>query len=309
MTVYQKLVLFQFAIVIPFVAGCAARPRIAVPEALSRRLLQVNIMGLEPLIVLWCTWGLALTAGLAVLPLFGFGLVVAGVLAGSLAATGLGLSGRRRKAFLVSCSLANHGFTMGGALCYFFFGEKGLGYSVILVLYFIPYVYCLVFPYARAGAGSRLFSRGELKSIVCTARNLPLAAMGAGLLLSLAGIAKPVIDFPVDVLLVLSIGLYYFTLGITFTGIDLAGSWRELAVLCGIKFIAIPGAAYLVLLCLPLEPTIRGVVQLQAFMPAAIYSVVTAVLFDQDAGLASSLFVSSTAVFLLVVLPLMLLTA
>ena len=64
-----------------------------------------------------------------------------------------------------------------------------------------------------------------------------------------------------------------------------------------------PGAAFLILSLLPLAPAVKGVIQLQAIMPAAIYSVVTAVLFDQDSKLASSLFICNTVVFLVAVLP------
>jgi predicted permease len=303
MPIYLKFAFFQCAIIIPFIAGCALRTRLASPQELSRSLVRVNIFCLEPLIVLWCTWGLTMSAELMVLPVFGLGLVAAGVLAGSVAATFLKLEGPRRKSFLISTSLANHGFTMGGALCYFFFGEKGLGYSVILVLYFIPYVYCLVFPYSKAGTGGRIFPRGELKKIIFTLQNMPLFAMAAGLLLSSTGISRPDIAFPVDWLLLCSVSLYYFTLGITFTGVDIGGTRRELAALSVIKFIILPGAAFMLLSLLPLDSAVKGVIQMQACMPAAIYSVVTAVLFDQDSDLASSLFVSSTVIFLVGVLP------
>ena len=101
--------------------------RVESPQDLSRRLVRINIIGLEPLIVLWCTWGLTVSAGLMILPVCGFGLIVLGVLAGSLAASMMKLSGKRRQTFLITSSLANHGFTMGGFLCYFFLGESGTG--------------------------------------------------------------------------------------------------------------------------------------------------------------------------------------
>ena len=309
MSIHVKFALFQCAIIIPFIAGTALRSRLARPEVLSRGLVRANVIGLEPLIVLWCTWGLRLSADLMVLPVFGVGLVAAGVLAGSVAATLLKLRGVRRKSFLICSSLANHGFTMGGALCYFFFGERGLGYSVILVLYFIPYVYCLVFPYVKARSGSPIYPRGELKKIIFNLQNMPLFAMAAGLLVNTSGIGRPNIAFPVDALLLTSVSLYYFTLGITFTGVDIGGMRRELAALSVIKFIIVPGVAFLLLSALPLEPVVKGVIQLQACMPAAIYSVVTAVLFDQDSKLASSLFVCNTVIFLVAVLPVIFLLA
>lgn len=303
MSIYLKFALFQCAIIIPFISGIAARTRVESPQDLSRRLLRINIIGLEPLIVLWCTWGLTVSAGLMILPACGFGLIVLGVLAGSLTARMMRLSGRRRQTFLITSSLANHGFTMGGFLCYFFLGESGLGLSVILVLYFIPYVYCLVFPYARAGAGQSISFKGFFKKIVYDLQNMPLFAMAAGLLLNAIGIRRPDIAFPLDALLLASISLYYLMLGISFTRIDVRGIRREIAALSVIKFVMVPGAAFAVLSLLPLDPALKAVIQLQAFMPAAIYSMVTAVLFDLDTDLASGLFVCNTVIFLTAVLP------
>lgn len=303
MSIYFKFALFQCAIIIPFISGAAARAWIKRPQDLSRRLVRINIIGIEPLIVLWCTWGLTVSAGLLILPVCGFGLIVLGILSGSLAASTLKLSGKRRKTFLITASLSNHGFTMGGFLCYFFLGELGLGLSVILVLYFIPYVYCLVFPYARTDPGQRISFRGFFKKIVFDINNMPLFAMAAGLLLNATGIKRPAIAFPLDAVLLASIALYYLTLGINLTRIDMRGIRRELAALSLIKFAVVPGAAYAVLNLLPLAPALKAVIQLQAFMPAAIYSMVTAVLFDLDTDLASGLFVCTTIIFLTTVLP------
>ncbi len=305
MSIYLKFALFQCAIIIPCIAGIAARSRVDSPLDLSRRLVRINIIGIEPAIVLWCTWGLTVSASLMVLPFFGFGLVATGVLAGSCAATWMKLSGKRRQTFLISSSLANHGFTMGGALCYFFFGEQGLGLSVILVLYFIPYVYCLVFPYAKTGSGRGISFQGFFRKFIRDRQNMPLFAMAAGLLLKACDINRPNIDFPIDALLLASIALYYLTLGISFTRINIPGIWRELAALSAIKFVVVPGLTFVVLCLLPLDPSVRAVIQLQAFMPTAIYAMVTAVLFDLETELASGLFICTTVVFLTAVLPVM----
>ena len=246
MPLYLKLALFPCAIILPFAIGAAYRTRMRQTRELSRSLVRVNIIFLEPLIILWCAWELNVTSGLILLPLFGLGLVAAGVVAGSLSATMLRIRGPRRKTFLICSSLANHGFTMGGTLCYFFYGEPGLGYSVILVLYFIPYVYCLVFPYAKSGSGT-LVPRGALKSLVFSLQNMPLYAMAAGVLANIAGIRRPDFMIPVDVLLLLSVSLYYFTLGMTFSGFNFRGTLREIAALCSIKFIVVPGATFVVL--------------------------------------------------------------
>ena len=305
MSIYLKFILFQTAIVLPFAAGVLARRSIGAPQHFTRSLIRINIICLEPLIVLWCTWGLVLSPDIMILPVAGFGLIIIGVLAGSCAATVLKLSGKKRQTFLISSSLANHGFTMGGFLCYFFLGEQGLGLSALFVLYFIPYVYCLVFPYAKAGSRQTISFAGFFKKFVLDIQNLPLFAMAAGLVLNAAGIRRPAIAFPVEALLLASIALYYLSLGISFTRGAIHGIRKELAALSAIKFVIAPGLTFLVLCLLPLAPSVKAVIQLQSFMPTAIYSMVTAILFDLDTELASGLFVCNTFVFLTAVLPLL----
>jgi len=306
MTPGLTIAVFQAVIILPFYAGFLLRQRIADPQRFTRRLLRINIVCLEPLIVVWCVWGLNLSGIVLLLPCFGLLLVLCGLCAGIIAAPLLGLAEKRRSTFLISASLGNHGFTMGGFLCYLFLGEHGLGLSVILVLYFIPYVYGFIFPYAKSAA---CMGQPEQKSIfgeyILDARNMPLVALAAAVGLKALGIRRPVVLVPVDLLLALSIALYYLTLGINFISGNLRGLFREHLCLAGIKFLIVPLVAAGILFMVPCDQFLKSVILLQACMPAAIYSVVTAVLFDLDAPFASNLFVVNTGVFIVVVLPLL----
>jgi predicted permease len=48
---------------------------------------------------------------------------------------------------------------------------------------------------------------------------------------------------------------------------------------------------------------------LEAFMPVAVYSVISSILFDLDSGLASGMFVLNTLFFLFLVLPFIMLAS
>lgn len=293
---------FQTVIIGPFCAGLALRRRVADPETFTRRLLRLNITLIEPLIVIWCVWGLEFSRAVALMPIAGLGLAVAGLAGCAAVLPLLGLSKPKQPVFALSATLSNHGFTMGGFLCYLFFGERGLGLSIIMVLYFIPYLYGFVFPCVKVL--TRAPQRGSaLRDYILDARNMPLAALAAAALLRQAGIERPAIAFPVNALLVLSIALYYLTVGMNFVATGVRGLLRPHVCLAAIKFIIVPAVAAAVLSVVPIEQSMKAVILLQSCMPAAVYSVVTAVLFGLDAGLASSLFVVNTAVFLGAVLP------
>ncbi len=303
MPVTTKFIIFQFCIFFPFVCGRIMQGRFRDPAVFTGKILRLNIICIEPVIVFWCVWGLQLSSDMLFLPLAGLLLVLTGLLAGIVLAAALGMTGPRKYTWMVSASLANHGFTMGGFLCYLFLGEKGLGLSLILILYFIPYVFGIIFPSLKMLAGGGQGALFKLKSMLLDPQNLPLAAMLIALGLLTADMPRPDIPFPVDVLLYCSISIYYLSLGVTFSKIDFRGMLAEHALMAAVKFLLAPAVAIILAQLLPLEEPARAVIILQGFMPVAIYSVVASVLFSLDARRASSLLVLNTLVFLTTVLP------
>ncbi|HQP30726.1 MAG TPA: AEC family transporter [Deltaproteobacteria bacterium] len=298
-----RFVLFQAMIIAPFALGYFTKRRYARPEALTKRLIRVNLTVFEPLLVFWSIWGLEMNRELWFLPTSGVLLVLAGMAIGAVLAWIRGLRERPRATFIISSSLANHGFTMGGFLCYLLLGEKGLALSFLFIAYFMPFIFLVIFPYARlvqTGARSR---PAWIKDFVLNLQNMPLYAMAAAMALRMPGYVRPDVFFPTDVLLMVSIGLYYFTLGVNFTVRDLWAFNHDNLLLFLVRFLAVPALALLALAGVRLDPGIEAVIMIESFMPAAVYSVVASVLFDLDAKRASSLFVFNTVVFLVVVLP------
>lgn len=305
MSALFKFILFQTAVLAPFITGWVCRKKFSAAETATRKILNANIILVEPLIVIWCIWDLRFSPDLALLPAAGLYLVILGLIAGVAFGPVIRTSGIRKQTFLVSASLANHGFTMGGFLCYFFLGEQGLGLSILLVLYFIPYVYGFIFPAARKASGQSGVAAGYLKNIVTDPRSLPLFAMILAVFFNVSGIKRPDIYFPVETLLLFSIALYYLSLGINFSGLEIRAFKKEHLCLAAVKFVIVPLITFLLLRLIDPPAPVSAVIMIQAFMPAAIFSVVVSVLFKMDAKMASSLFVLNTLIFLLVILPVM----
>ncbi len=322
-----KFALFQAFVLLPFVFGQIFRGQL---RHRASHLVRFNLIFLEPWVVFWSTWGLQLAADRAALPVAGFLMVGTGFVLGrwttarsaenQAAAQHEGTSpalraeraDRRRAAYNISASLSNHGFTMGGFVCYLLYGEVGLGYSALFVFYFTPYLFLVMFPYARRAARSTPGEdRLNLLSFLRSWNHLPLYAAVAALALLFAGIERPAYDIQLEYILLPSVGLYYCTLGLSFDARSFGANLRDVAVLSVLKFLLTPALTFAVLLVftqpwgLPvLSNEIAGVIAVMAFMPAAVYSVMTAVLFDLESAYASELFVGTTAVFLFLVLPL-----
>lgn len=303
MPIILKFILFQLLIIVPFIGGTLARRTFIDPAAAAKKIIRFNLIALEPPVILWTIWGLRISPDLAFLPAAGLLIVLSGFAAGSLMAPLLRLRGAARKTFLISSSLANHGFTMGGFFCYILLGETGLGLSSIFLVYFVPYTFLIIFSYARAGAGRPFHA--HIRDFLTGSRNMPLYASLAALALLASGIPRPALRPPVEPLIMASVALYYWTLGLTTAVKEITPLRREHLALGAIKFILIPALTWLLLTALPLGSGMKSVIRIQSFMPAAIYSVVTSVLFDLDSPLASSLFVVNTMIFIIIVVPAM----
>jgi hypothetical protein len=302
-----KFLIFQVMILVPFLAGPVVKRKFRDPSKLSKGIININLIFIEPLIVFWSVWGLSLNKNFIILPLAGVLMVFLGMSAGAIFNTILKLADKKRATFLIGSCLANHGFTMGGFLCYLLFGEKGLALSLIFISYFMPLIFLFIFPYAR-GAGRReqvaeTTGLKRLRPFFLSLQNMPLYALLTAVILQLAGLARPEYNLSLDPLLLTSVGLYYFSLGTNFRSVDIKGALKENLALGAIKFLIVPLVVFIFLKWLPLETAAKQVIMLEAFMPVAIYSVISSILFDLDSGLASGMFVLNTLFFLFLVLP------
>lgn len=305
MSTPARFLLFQCVIMIPFLIGTILKGRAEKDGWLTKRFIRLNLIFIEPCIAFWSIWGLEVGWNLMLLPLSGLFLALAGMTAGRAALNFVSLEERSRASFLISSSIANHGFTMGTFICYLFFGERGLGLAFIFLSYFLIYVFTVIFPYADSVSSGRHGRRSPPWQYLFDLQNMPLLAILLGLVMKFMQIPRPSIFFPMDALMAVSISIYYFSMGLSFTTSGIFSSLRPNAVLFVIKFMIVPAAAAGILALVSLDPMVEGIIRIQSFMPAAIYSVVASVLFDLDTELSSNLFVINTLAFLILVLPLL----
>ena len=303
MSIEYKFVIFQLVILFPFVGGSLLNKKLSGYPDLARRLIRVNLIFIEPLVVLWSIWGLSLGGEVLFLPLAGLLLAVAGFGLGYVTLPLVRLKGRSRVAYLVSSSLANHGFTMGGFLCYLFGGVNGLGLSAIFIIYFLPYVFLVIFPFSHTRSNGGVSGSGSFGKFFVSLQNMPLYAVFMALIMHLLNVERPAISFPVDIFLLINVGLYYFTLGLNFRIRDLKILRPEHLVMSICKFLILPLTTFMLLGFVDLGRDIESVIMLESFMPAAVYSVLTSVLYDLDSPLSSGLFVVNSLVFIFLILP------
>ncbi len=307
MDIISRYLIFQAVVILPFLVGYQIAKNSHYQGTYTKKILRFNVIVFEPLIILWSTWGQRLSAELIFLPLSGFFLVGLGWGIGSLLSRFLGLSGKSKATYLISSSLANHGFTMGSFVCYLVLQERGLALSAIFLVYFTFYTYLFIFTYASRVSYQAKSTWQTFLSSLFNWQSMPLGAISLSLLLHGLDIDRPTIYFPFDILLFVSIGLQYFSLGTTFKLQNVMTSLKANFFLALTKFIMVPLITGLLLSLVPLDHDLKLVILIESCMPAAVFSVVTSILFDLDSPLASGLFVVNVVLFIMTVLPMILL--
>jgi malate permease and related proteins len=303
MSIEQKFIVFQLIIIVPFFFGAYFRSRLQDVDRLAKRLININLIALSPCLVLWSIWGLNLSWIQTFLPISAIVLVTSGFVFGKMSLKFLKLNPKSGTTFCVSSALSNHGITLGGFICYQFGGIDALGLSFMFTLYHVPFIFLFIFP--LAGRVSNKFDRTikDLVSNIFNLRNMPLFALFFALLLKGFGLEKPEIFVPIDELMFISIAIAYFTLGINFEFKYVKAIKHENIILAFLKFLLIPILTYIVLQMIDLGHAIESVILIESFMPTAVFSVITAILFDLDKKLASGLFVINSLLFLILILP------
>jgi len=307
MPISFKFIIFQLLIIGPFMIGMFGKKFFKTPEDIARRIVLLNLCLFDPILILWTVWGLKITKELIFFPLAGLCIVIVGFLVGYFIAFFFNIPQKSKATFTISASLSNHGFTLGGFICYLLLGEKGLALSYIFLTYFVFFLFLFIFPYARWNQ-SRQANISKSKMIfeaVINIRNIPLYTTILGLTLQKLNIQRFPENMPVDIMLLVSISVYYFSLGMTYTLTKELEYKKANFFLIIIKFLITPAFTMLLILFLPIDSTMKSVTIIQSFMPVAIFSVVVSLLFELDTRMASNLFVYNTIFFLIFVFPLL----
>ena len=256
-------------------------------------------------VVLLSSWNVQARVELILLPLIGLTIAIVNTGLGRLVGGMLSLTKRRLGAFILTSSMSNVGYTMGGLVCFLFLGEEALGEQVVYMAYFAFYLVLGIYSVGRYYGEST--EKGFFRALVGSfwdVRSMPLLVLAVGLTLNLSGIERPGYLAPVNKIFVICATVISMTaVGMTLELGALRGCLRECFVLGAQKFLWTPILGLALVWLFGLQGLERKVVFILSTMPAAIFSSVMSELFKLDTDLANSAFLTTTAFFLVVVLP------
>lgn len=309
----QFLIFILFCIT-SLVGGYTFRRRNWIHEDYSRQIHWITVVLVWPLAMLICLWRIPPKAEnlwlLAIQPILMFctayGMIpLARFFRFTNAQTGV---------MVLGAGLSNNGFTLGAYLCYSLLEppQEALAYGLAFVSVQVASMVMLIYPLAQhySRSSSESHPGGSiLKLIVSSYFN----ARAAALYTALAGITLAIMNVPfpkvIDQWHIVTILFYlgafggYFGIGLRLRLGDSLSYSKHIMLLGGVKFVAAPLVAAMVLMLIrstpwPLNHLAQQVTSIESFMPAGIIMVMLANLFGLDARMASVLWMWNTVMFL-----------
>ena len=303
LNLYIQLILL---VVVPLIGGIFFSGK-AWSRALSSRLFSVVLYFFHTSIAALAVWQAQLSNRSWVLPFI--------ALSGWCLSMGVAAIGnkwmrhtpKQTGAFLFSIGLSNHGYTLLGIIALVTFGEAGLAQATYAQFFITPFLILVCFPIARFyGSTTRVvINTAFLKQNLLDKRNLPLLSMLIGLALNLTGVDRP--DFFSMLLpgiVYLGTALSGIAVGLLFNAARFLTYRKENLFSFAYRSTLYPLFYFAAARLLHLNQLDTLILLLFGIVPSAVFSNLIADLFDLDRDLSNSVFIFSTALFLITVLPL-----
>ena len=264
---------------------------------LSKSLTKYLMIFLAPVVILNSFWSIDFTKGLiGFLPLAYIVIVNVTLIPAFLVAKMLKLNKLEKGSFISCTVFSNVGLTMGGIICFIFFGDQGLYMSSFYITLFIPHYYFVGFPLMSVFSKEKKVKlkqvAGELFSTPVSI--VPISLMCAGLILNLTGIPRPQLLNQITTRLLVYIAAAGYSLAIGL-GLSFSGSIKYIKhslYISSIKFIFTPLIGLLVLIVMGFlrldDPLPAKVIFVESFMPAAIMSVLLVKVFNLNEDLSNA---------------------
>jgi predicted permease len=266
-------------------------------SVLSKSMAKYLMVFLAPVVILNSFWSIEFRRGLSgFVPIVFIVITNITLIPAILTANMLKLS-KPEKGSFISCTIfSNVGLTMGGILCFMFYGDRGLYISGFYLTLFIPYYYLIGFPLMSVFSNEKKIKFGQVvrKLIRDPVSIAPISTMCTGLALNLAGIPRPDVLNEITTRLLVYIAVAGYSLAIGM-GLSFSGSIKYIKhslYISAIKFVFTPLIGLVTLAVfgfLHFEDSLPAkVIFVESFMPTAIMSVLLVKIFNLNEDLSNA---------------------
>ena len=307
---YQDLTISAW-VLLPIAIGVLLS-RLGVQKRAARSLFAFSFYGCQTAVTACAIWIARIRAEARVLPFLALtGWLVTAVLAW-LVSRRLDRPPPQRGAFILSLAMSNNGFTLLGFVALAAFGEAGLAQATYAQLLYAPFFLLCCFPIARAfgsRASPKPLGRTLLDNLLDPRVWLPLVAISLGLCLNIGHVARPAFFSQLTRgLIFIGTAASSCAIGLIFSGFHLKRYWRENLISLVYRCTLYPLLYWALAHWAGLSSLDARILVLYGLVPSALLANMLAVFFDLDSELTSSVFMVSTISFLVLVLPVYLLS-
>jgi predicted permease len=293
-------------------AGYVTTNRLQPHQELAKKIMTLVLVCLNWPIALLVIWNAHLTVQFIWLPIAGLILMLTTTALTAILFSFFELDPASRLTLILAGGLSNVGYTGGAFVCYALFGMTGLALANIYLLLVLPTFYLIYLPLLKVREMRAQNRRTKSRlNFLLDSRMLAIPAIITAIILNLTGIKQPafITKFHlIDILVYSASSLSFFAIGLQVKLSRLKDYISLYFPLAAVKFILAPAVALLLITILALagqrlEELVQNVIMVLAATPSAVLMVTMSNVFDLDGQLASALWVVTTAVFVILVVP------
>jgi predicted permease len=292
--------------------GYLAGNRFGLPESLAKKIMTGLLVCLNWPIALLVIWRLQLSREFIWLPIVGLCLMLTMTALSTAVFSIFRLDRSSRLTLILAGALSNLGYTGGAFVCYALFGADGLGMANLYLVLWMPAVYLVFFPLLKVHELRTSGAKAQFKlNQILDPRCLVIPAVITAVVLNLTNTKFPSFVSElhiIDIFVYTASSLAFFAIGLRVKLSRLKNYMNLYFPLAAVKFVLTPAVALLLIGLLALAGRnltglVRNVILVLSVAPSAVAMVTISNVFDLDGPLASALWVVTTAIFAVIVMP------
>lgn len=312
--VHVRLGTMLAVLVVSLVSGYLAATRFGVPERYAKTIMTIVLVSFNWLIALLAIWRVQLSSRFIWLVIAGVVLLLSVTALSTVIFSLFKIDSARRLTLILAGSLSNLGYTGGAFICYGLFGIAGLALANIYIILWVPVAFFVFLPLLKVHElkAKGLDARFSLNYII-DFRCIALPAVIVAVILNLSHVEFPAFIskfYIIDVLVYVASAMAFFSVGLQVKLSDLKNRLNLYLIVSVIKFVLTPAIAVLFIFILylagiNLPELVKKVIIVMSVTPSAVLMVTMSNVFDLDTTLASSVWIFTTSVFVILIVPIL----
>jgi predicted permease len=309
MDVKLKLLYIFMDLLLPLMLGYCFCRRQYLSEKNCDRMITFNILVISTALSILSFWTLPLKWELIWLPFFGILLSFIPGATAYLISKNKYESSLEKGSYLASAILSNIG-TLGGLCAYILFGEAAFAYTQIVALFQNLVLFLFCFPmaqyYRQQSYSGEEKQKLTFSTMFLNRNQLPVVGLVIGSILCISGVPRPGFFSTVfDPLVHIAAWTALIPAGYCINFSAMKEYYGTTIDLIPIKFVITPVLGYLVAREFFNDQVLLGTILILASVPTGINAIVTARLYGLNLHVSGAAFVVTTAVFLVLVYPIL----